>query len=312
MIGVNKTFAEKLGFSQEQMIGMRTLDFVADPFKSVALAENKTPSGQPYELLLRNRDGSLMLMECFSANVVRQSDRVLICSFRNISARLTRVRLTIDLLEKERSRLGRHLHEHLSQTLAGASWSMQSFIQELEQVDGKAPLAAHRVRRAIDSALEEFRSLSREFSPLRLDAMDPASLLNVVVHDIEARWQFRCEIEPSDRASRFHPDTALHLYRITEDVVQSMLEQEDCSRVLLRLNRLSRIFELTISATAPKLSANAAGKLEEGLRAASYRARLINAHSAISTVGKCMVGVKISFPTAGNADALSTAVASSD
>jgi PAS domain S-box-containing protein len=197
-----------------------------------------------------------------------------------------RRRLEAQLLtaaEQERERLGRDLHDDLSQRLAGAALMTRTLAKEL-----KGRSAADREKaRALGDLLAEAtsvaRNLSRGLHPITLTANGlPKALEELatrVPQDVRFNW-------PTSKKLDLDPSVALHVYRIAEEAVGNAVRHAQAKRITIRLHTIpGHKIALTI-ADDGKGFRKRRGPEGMGLQNMRYRARVIGGTLKIASAPK--------------------------
>src|SRR5438445_5571290 len=149
-----------------------------------------------------------------------------------------RRRLEAQLLtavEQERERLGRDLHDDLSQRLAGAALMTRTLAKEL-----KGRSAADREKaRAIGDLLAEAtnvaRNLARGLHPITLTADGLPKALEELAARVPQNVRFNW---PTSKKLDLDPSVALHVYRIAEEAVGNAVRHAQAKRITIRLHTI--------------------------------------------------------------------------
>ncbi len=185
-----------------------------------------------------------------------------------------RQRLEAQLLtavEQERERLGRDLHDDLSQRLAGAALMTRTLAKEL-----KGRSAADREKaRALGDLLAEAtsvaRNLSRGLHPITLTANGLPKALEELAARVPQNVRFSW---PSSKKLDLDPSVALHVYRIAEEAVGNAVRHAKANKVTIEMHIApGRKIALTITDDGVGFRRGPAEGM--GLQNMRYRARII-------------------------------------
>jgi len=196
-----------------------------------------------------------------------------------------RQRLEAQLLtavEQERERLGRDLHDDLSQRLAGAALMTRTLAKEL-----KGRSAADREKaRALGDLLAEAtsvaRNLSRGLHPITLTANGLPKALEELAARVPQNVRFSW---PSSKKLDLDPSVALHVYRIAEEAVGNAVRHAKANKVTIEMHITpGRKIALTITDDGVGFRRGAAGGM--GLQNMRYRARVIRGTLKIASAPK--------------------------
>jgi PAS domain S-box-containing protein len=197
-----------------------------------------------------------------------------------------RRRLEAQLLtavEQERERLGRDLHDDLSQRLAGAALMTRTLAKEL-----KGRSAADREKaRALGDLLAEAtsvaRNLSRGLHPITITANGLPKALEELAARVPQNVRFNW---PKSKKLDLDPSVALHIYRIAEEAVGNAVRHAEAKSITIRLHTTpGRKIALTITDDGNGFRQDA-GAEGMGLQNMRYRARVIRGTLKIASAPK--------------------------
>jgi two-component system, LuxR family, sensor kinase FixL len=197
-----------------------------------------------------------------------------------------RRRLEAQLLtavEQERERLGRDLHDDLSQRLAGAALMTRTLAKEL-----KGRSAADREKaRALGDLLAEAtsvaRNLSRGLHPITLTANGLPKALEELAARVPQNVRFSW---PISKKLDLDSSVALHVYRIAEEAVGNAVRHAQAKSITIELHTTpGRKIALTITDDG-KGFGKRLGPEGMGLQNMRYRARVIRGTLKIASAPK--------------------------
>jgi two-component system, LuxR family, sensor kinase FixL len=194
-------------------------------------------------------------------------------------------------VEDERERLGRDLHDDLSQRLAGIAIMMGSIGKQLlpRGTGGKLRDIGNLLNEAVATA----RNISRGLHPVTLGTHGlPAALAELaerVPAEVEFKWPQSARLD-IDRA------VALHVYRIAEEAVGNAIRHSESQKIRIELRtNAARTVSLSISDDGKGLEARgASGGM--GFQNMRYRAAAIGGALEITTAMGGGTAVICSFP----------------
>jgi len=139
-------------------------------------------------------------------------------------------------VEQERERLGRDLHDDLSQRLAALAIMMKTLTQDIKGRSRADRQKAHEIAEELGQAIGIARNLSRGLHPVTLTRQGlPAALEELaarVPKDVEFNWPIseRLDLETS---------VALHIYRIAEEAVGNAIRHSEADKITIELETMS-------------------------------------------------------------------------
>ena len=185
-----------------------------------------------------------------------------------------RQRLEAQLLtavEQERERLGRDLHDDLSQRLAGAALMTRTLAKELKGRSAADREKARALGELLAEATSVARNLSRGLHPITLTANGLPKALEELAARVPQNVRFSW---PSSKKLDLDPSVALHVYRIAEEAVGNAVRHAKANKVTIEMHITpGRKIALTITDDGVGLRRGAAEGM--GLQNMRYRARVI-------------------------------------
>jgi PAS domain S-box-containing protein len=182
-------------------------------------------------------DGEVRWLHC-TASPLRDADgRVerLTGFVRDVTERKEINRRLLAAAEQERRRLGQDLHDDLCQRLAAIKLRCGLLERALVRDGSPHAAVAAELTAAIAAATALSRSFARGLAPVALDSEGLASALEVLaksaatIHGLSIRFECSGPIPVPD------PDTAMHLYRIAQELISNAAKHAQPSQILVRL-----------------------------------------------------------------------------
>lgn len=274
--------ASALGYTAAEVVGKPILGFVAPAFRQSARNILSGDTVKPFELRMLRHDGSTLPVEVVRATITGGDRRLRIYGLRDISHRKELQNEVIAVSEDERHRIGRDLHDGVGQLLFGASLSLRSVCDELEQSDSALLPTVQRIKDIIVDAIDETRRVSHLLVPMIYDRRNLSGSLTKLVATVNEVSTIRFRVECDyDRALPTN-GTAEQLYRITQECISNVLKHSAASEVRVRLFAEGDLLHLEVIddgiGISPERAGDAAGL---GVRSMHYRAGLIDGSLAI-------------------------------
>jgi signal transduction histidine kinase len=135
---------------------------------------------------------------------------------------------------REQLAIGESMHDTFSQTLSGAVLMANLMVRRLKAGGNVDVAEMNELSQTLDRALGEIRELSHELAPVSDGPgglMDALAALAECVSRRGTQCSFQCE-EPILITNR---QSALTMYRITQELVQKATERVDVSRIAVSL-----------------------------------------------------------------------------
>lgn len=198
---------------------------------------------------------------------------------------------TVEGQEKERSEIGKELHDNINQLLASVKLMVSTVITKSPS---ESKLLTESVR-LTDQCIREIRNLSGSLIPLKELEMGLIDAIKMVVSRIKATSAIQFEISLcSDLADKLNDKQQLTIYRILQEQLNNILKHAMAERVSIILKEENGNALLVIADNGKGF--NTCNKAEGiGLKNMKSRSELLNGSFSIdSEAGKgCSISVLI-------------------
>jgi two-component system sensor histidine kinase UhpB len=200
-------------------------------------------------------------------------------------------RLALWVLEDERSRIARELHDEVGQTLTGV----------MLQVEGLAAKIPEELREQLDelretarSGTEDVRRIARQLRPEALEDLGLHSALAALATAFgeQAGIEVRRQLQPSLPLSE---EQELVVYRVAQEALTNVARHADATQVDLRLDHKSDQAVLTVRDDGGGIHPGALPS-SRGIRGMRERAMLIGAQLEIDSAPDRGTAIKLSIP----------------
>jgi PAS domain S-box-containing protein len=246
------------------------------------------------ELLMANRLMKNMLDEGKRAGemIAKSRERL-----RNLSGRLQ------SLLEEERTRISREIHDVLGQTLTAMKMDL-SLIRRSLASDGNAGQSAkiHEIERNVNNIIRMVRRIATDMRPGILDELGVAAALEWLLKDFQKRTGIsgKVVLQGVDRMSDTVLSTAI--FRIVQEALTNVMRHAAASQVNVSLEKMNNALILEVRDNGIGITE---GRISDskslGLIGMRERVLLLGGEVAIS--GKPGEGtlVRVTIPTGSGA-----------
>jgi signal transduction histidine kinase len=214
----------------------------------------------------------------------------------------TRGRLEDEILEiseREQCRLGRDLHDGLSQELAGIALLTKAMANRLKEdahpCADDAKMIAHYAGNSIDSA----RRIARGLYPIVLGTSGLLVALEDLANQTRDFFGVQCTLKHSGGVLHIAKSAEIHIYRMVQECVSNAIKHAQPRWISIELmtHGTQHTFTVTNDGRGFEKPAVSTGM---GLRLLNYRARIIGALIEFRTPleGGCMVSFCMPTPSA--------------
>jgi signal transduction histidine kinase len=182
--------------------------------------------------------------------------------------------------EREQMRLGQDLHDGVCQTLAALDCAAECLRLDLEADRSPQVKIATELKRALSEATLEVRNLARGIYPVWKEGETLPMALSNLVARLNTLCRGTIEFRNDGREFFLDSETAMHLYRITQEALQNAMRHANATRIIVEVETSGD--QMTVSVVDDGCGSGT-GKRPDGIgwRTMKYRARLIDAHISI-------------------------------
>jgi len=261
VVDVNKACEKLLGYSREELLGMRASEFLKEGARDLAReVRAKLVSGeaseQRYEQSLVRRNGSEAIVE-IATTLMTVDGRA--TGFHNIARDVTEQRKMRDNLryylsqvlraqEEERKRISRELHDDTSQSLLLLIHRLDALISGPgARMSKRARDEATQLRTLAVEVLEGVRRYAQELRPAILDDLGLVPAIQWMADNLDRdrRIDVRVGVRGSD--DRLTPEAKLVLFRIAQEALSNVKRHSEATRVSVELDCGADRVTMTVS-----------------------------------------------------------------
>ncbi len=182
------------------------------------------------ELLTANRLMKKMVDEGKRAEerITKSRERL-----RNLSRRLQ------SLLEEERTRISREIHDELGQALTALKLDLSSIRRSLVS-DGLSEQSAkvHEIERAVNRIIRTMRKISTELRPGILDELGVAAAIEWMARDFQNRTGIGCKVAVQAVDTISDTVRATAIFRVVQEALTNVMRHAAASQVNVSLEKV--------------------------------------------------------------------------
>ena len=236
-------------------------------------------SGHAYRMIgvMQDITGQVLLQQKLDDERARQQKAIL--------------QATVEGQERERSEIGKELHDNINQILASVKLMITASLQKTKEPD-QFLLDGLKLT---DECIQEIRRLSSSLIPLREQAMNLIEVIETAVGRVKATSPLKFTLQLDDYlAGKLDDKQQLTLYRITQEQINNIIKHANAGTVTIALHEDGNNAILTISDDGDGF--NKADRTDGiGMKNMKSRSELLNGSFCIeSEPGKgCTIKVKI-------------------
>lgn len=293
---LNPAWNTTLGWSDEELLGKPFLDFVHPDDRQRTLDEVAGLAEGRDAVLFENRyrhsNGSYIWLRWNARPEL--SGRRIYAIARDVTQLKWLEHQFLEVLDRERERMGRELHDGLCQTLAGIAALSLAHSRTLQDADDS--LTATEIAELLHGSIAEAHSLAHDLGPVGLTESSLDESLETLVRNTEHRFKVPCTLEIDGPVDAPDPEARLHLYRITQEAVSNAIAHGHAKRLTIGLTRNDNAGVLSIGDNGVGLPEAAHESRGIGLHTMDFRARLIGATVEVRRRNRRGTRVTCTFP----------------
>jgi len=196
-------------------------------------------------------------------------------------------RKLIESQEQERARIGRELHDDISQRLAMLAIDLEQFGNDPSTFQK----SRQEVRQKLDQILQDVQALSHELHSSKLEYLGVVSGMQSWCREFGERQKLEIDFR-SDVASTLSFEVGVSLFRVLQEALHNAVKHSGVKRVQVQLAEHSNEVHLIVSDSGRGFDVEAARQgLGLGLTSMQERARLVN--GSVTVESKPMQGTTV-------------------
>jgi len=296
---LNPAWTTNLGWRVKDLLGKPFIDFVhADDRESTLAEVARLADGEAvicFENRCRHLDGSYIWLHWHARP--HPSRRRIYAVGRDMTQRMRHEQEILEIVDRERGRLGRDMHDGLCQTLAGIAALSATLSRKLAATVGSDVSArADEINKLLKDAIGDARDMARGLDPIGLDAAGLGGALETLAINVERLFHISCSAESHYSPGDLHREVKTHLFRIAQEAVNNSVVHGRANRIAIKLNCDDSLGVLSISDNGTGLPDDWSDAKGMGMRTMAYRAGVINARLDVQASDAQGTTVTCTFP----------------
>jgi signal transduction histidine kinase len=152
-----------------------------------------------------------------------------------------------NILEEERKRIARDLHDETTQDLASLFVDIENILSGREQLPQSVALSLEKLLAKIEKICDQIHRLSYELRPEILSDFGLIPSIQVLADELNDEQKLKCSVEITDNERRLPRDTELVLFRVTQEALRNARKYAKAREIHVRLDFQEREVRLTVS-----------------------------------------------------------------
>ena len=296
---LNPRWTTQLGWTLEELEAKPFLDFVHPDDRAATLAQVDVRDMGTEIVLFENRyrhkDGSYRWLR-WNARSVPEC-QLIYASARDVTRQKRLEREVLEIVDLEKERLGRELHDGLCQTLAGIAALASTLSRKLAlNSESTASADAREINTLLNEAIGEARDLARGLGPLGLNEAGLDAMLETLALNIHDRFGVSCALESDCPPDCLCQEVKAHLYRIAQEAVSNAVTHGRAQRIEISLGMKDGEGLLRIRDDGVGMPGGTGTADGAGMHTMAYRSRLIGGSLEVRRRTRRGTSVSCTFP----------------
>jgi PAS domain S-box-containing protein len=196
---------------------------------------------------------------------------------RDVTEQRRLQREVLEIAAQEQRRIGQDLHDGTGQELTGLAMMAERLAGELAAKEQPQSAAAAKIVDGLEEALSHVRALAKGLVPVEVDSEGLMIALSELASRTSDLHGVDCTFECDEPVCIFDNQTAMHLYRLSQEAVTNAVRHSRGRSIRISLADDGEVATLTIADDGRGIPSGKQEAAGSGLRIMQYRAELIGA-----------------------------------
>jgi signal transduction histidine kinase len=200
-------------------------------------------------------------------------------------------RRVIEAQERERSRIGRELHDNINQRLALALIALDG-VRKDQQLQPEVRNQLDEVRKAIGEVSTEIQELSHDLHSTRLELLGLVPAMKSLCRELSERLKIEIKFNSQDVPATLPKELSICLFRVLQECLHNALKHSRTRNVFVSLRATAKDIHLIVRDFGVGFDVRTA-ELGVGLGLTSIRERVRLEHGTVVMKSKAGAGTTI-------------------
>ena len=141
----------------------------------------------------------------------------------------------LNISEREQKRIGQELHDSIGQQFTGIAFMTKVLEQKLAAKLPDEATDAAEIKKLVNQAMDQTRSLARGLHPVDLDAGSLTLALQELAATTENMFGIHCALKYDNPIPIDNTEVATHLYRITQEAITNAIKHGKTKNIQIKL-----------------------------------------------------------------------------
>ncbi|MCE9557034.1 MAG: PAS domain S-box protein [Planctomycetes bacterium] len=286
----NRGAEQLFGYSASDAVG-RNMSMLTPPgrpseFERVFKQLSAGQAANEFETVKLHYDGALLDVGVTASLVRDETGRItgLCCMIRDIQLRKTLEHQIAETAEHERQRLGRELHDSLSQQVSGIGLLVATLKGQLPA--GPAAPMVEKIEASIENLKRQFKMVIKGMFPVDVDARGLRVALEDLAQEVAEAWGVACRFECPENIELEDNFRATQLYMIAREAAFNAARHAQARQIVVTLTESSQGVQVSVADDGRGFDLDAVHKDGMGLRIMRHRCGLLGGRLTFERVAK--------------------------
>ena len=188
-----------------------------------------------------------------------------------------------NVIEKERARIAREIHDELGQSLTGLKMDLSWLSKTLGKVDAKSSAQIRSMSDFIDSMIHSVRRISTDLRPGELDDLGLVAAIESHAKEFERRTGIACRMNLPDEDIAVDDEVATAIFRICQELLTNVARHSGATMASVDLELDDGWLAITVQDYGRGIRpAEASNRFAIGLAGIRERANLLGGSATIN------------------------------
>ena len=183
----------------------------------------------------------------------------------------------LNIIERERQRIGQELHDSIGQQLTGIEFMIESLGEKLTSKSlGEESSYTEKINTCVSQATEQTRNLAKGLHPMDLERNGLASALQELADNTECLFNISCTMKCEEVIQIDDISKAINLYRIAQEAITNAVKHGKTKNIKIELASEDNNSTLIVENDGLDFPMGQVQSKGMGLKIMQYRAEIIN------------------------------------
>ena len=185
------------------------------------------------------------------------------------------------MLEEERTRIAREIHDEFGQQLTGLRMSLSSTLRLTREPVAKSMIT--QMLAGVDDTVNSLRNFANELRPIMLDTLGLISSIEWLVQEFERNTRIEFDLFINVEHRSFSKEISTAFFRICQEALTNIMKHANAKKIWLRLIEKQDQLILEVKDNGQGIDSLSSNSLSMGIIGMRERAALINANLVIGS-----------------------------